>query len=136
MENIRSEGNLSKFIVDKCLNATVHVSRVESPETSAGIPDLSIAFDMKESWLELKTAPKMRLTQYIWIRDAVFHGRNVWVVWYDEDLDLIRTIKGVDAVKHKLHLTTAKTDWRRPVVGVWMPEQFEITKFLEHINEG
>lgn len=61
-----------------------HFSRVESPETSPGIPDLDFCIDGVEGHIELKygdttKTPKIRPTQVRWFRDRVNNGGRPWL---------------------------------------------------------
>lgn len=62
-----------------------HFSRVESPDTSPGIPDVDFCLFSKEGHIELKfieEKPKkgwIRPTQVKWFRDRVKNGGHPWL---------------------------------------------------------
>lgn len=69
-----------------------HYSRVESPDTSPGIPDVNYRIMSAEGWIELKdtrtrtpTVPfpnedkGLRRSQLIWIPEHVSFGAIVWI---------------------------------------------------------
>lgn len=63
-----------------------HVSHIESPITSPGIPDLSLCRDTKTLWLELKVLKRggihMRASQRRWHREHAAAGGVSWVLAY------------------------------------------------------
>jgi len=67
-----SETRLRKYVLDN-IEHVGHWSKVESHDTSAGIPDLNHCISGAEGWLELKFGnevkpPKLRPTQCAWFR--------------------------------------------------------------------
>ena len=73
-----SETRLRKYVLDN-IGHVGHWSKVESHDTSAGIPDLNYCMDGMEGWLELKfgnrvKAPKLRPTQCAWFRRRIKMG--------------------------------------------------------------
>ena len=61
-----------------------HVSHIESPITSAGIPDLHVRTSDSDYWIELKVERsdgiKLRPTQKAWHRNRANMGGDSWVV--------------------------------------------------------
>ena len=61
-----------------------HFSRVESHETSSGIPDVDFCIDGVEGHIELKYSvnkvPKIRPSQGRWFRYRVMRGGNPWLL--------------------------------------------------------
>ena len=57
-------------------NSDVHVSWVESHDTSIGIPDLNYCSGRVEGWLELKAGPdiEVRASQVRWMKDRIKAG--------------------------------------------------------------
>jgi hypothetical protein len=78
--------NVFSKLVLAVLNRHGHGCRVESPEVSAGIPDLSYCVLGAEGFLELKEGnkPKLRPDQYRWIKKRVKAGGRVAILWHDE----------------------------------------------------
>jgi len=110
MQNIRCEDDLRKLILGKLSNSRWHWQPVENIEVGAGTPDLNGCYVYGiEVWLELKVEPKLRKSQYIWMKKAARVGRNVWVAWWDNGN--IYLIKGEDAVKYRLHETGIRDLW-------------------------
>lgn len=63
-----------------------HVSHIESPVTSPGIPDLAMSRDEANLWLEIKVWKKggiyMRAPQRRWHREHAVAGGKSWVLAY------------------------------------------------------
>jgi hypothetical protein len=112
MVNIHCELDLSKLITNQLDNERWHWERIESPEVSAGVPDLNGCFVWgNEVWLECKIEPKLRHSQYIWMKKGIATGRNVWIVWWDKQSDCLSLITAEKAVEYRLHETSDKRPW-------------------------
>lgn len=84
---IKDEKDFRRFFCHIIESAHGHVSMVESPETSPGIPDLNWCINGKEGWTELKVSiygenPHIRPTQKAWIRRRVKVGGFVNLLCY------------------------------------------------------
>jgi hypothetical protein len=83
-----------------------HVSMVESPETSPGVPDLNWCVDGQEGWTELKvqqkdgSAPEIRPAQYAWIRRRIRAGGKVNLLCMLNDGSVLN-VHGSDVEKIK-----------------------------------
>ena len=77
-----SEGKLWKDM-HKNIDHLGHFSRVESHETSSGIPDVDFCIKGVEGHVELKfgnnRAPRIRSTQTRWFRHRVKEGGHPWM---------------------------------------------------------
>lgn len=86
-----SEVNLWKWL--KPYLPQGHYSRVESPDTSPGIPDVQYRITKADGFIELKDARSknplipfpdvdkgLHISQLNWIRDQITFGGIVWVV--------------------------------------------------------
>lgn len=63
----------------------LHVSKIESPITSAGVPDLDIAGQGHEARVEVKfsfngRAPEIRRTQVLWFKKRIAAGGCPWIM--------------------------------------------------------
>ena len=93
MKEIKREADFSKYILDNIgTEHNCHVCRVESPEVSAGIPDLSMCLNGVESMVELKYAgsvklPVVRPTQRHWMRKRQAAGGNVAYLFFVDGED-------------------------------------------------
>lgn len=66
------------------ISSSIHISKIESPLTSAGVPDLDVCVAGNEFKIELKYGsdskmPKMRPSQVKWFRHRVKAGGFPWV---------------------------------------------------------
>lgn len=77
-----SEGKLWKEM-SKNIGHLGHFSRVESHETSSGIPDVDYCINGTEGHVELKhgnnSAPRIRGTQVRWFRHRIKAGGYPWM---------------------------------------------------------
>ncbi len=104
-----SESDLWKHIKNN-IGHRGHFSRVESHETSSGIPDVDYCIDGVEGHMELKfavnAAPKIRGTQVQWFRKRGKAKGNPWMfshlVLHNKDYYLLhRTSAMIDLAKQK-----------------------------------
>ena len=117
-----SEGDLWKDM-HKNVNHLGHFSRVESHETSAGIPDVDYCINGTEGHVELKfgrdRAPKIRATQVKWFRNRVRAGGKPWL--FTEIRTAKRSIYMLHEGKHVGHLARMKDlgVWRSTAKVIW-----------------
>ena len=107
------EKRLSNLVQGMLEQHGSHVSMVESPEVSAGIPDLNVCTNCREVWIELKTVhagekAKIRPAQRRWTKTRVAAGGNVWWLCHQESTGLICLVHGRNASE----LSTFDT-WRK-----------------------
>jgi hypothetical protein len=89
-----SETRLRNYVLDN-VDHIGHWSKVESPDTSPGIPDLNWQMDKSGDWLELKFGnkrkpPHLRPTQCAWFRRRVRAGGKPQLL-VCVDLDGVKT---------------------------------------------
>ena len=86
MANIRSEADLRRFVVGI---PSYHWTMLESHDVGVGVPDVVGYKHALDLWLELKTEPNLRKTQYLWMKKRLKHRGNAsggcWVVWYHKE---------------------------------------------------
>jgi len=88
-----------------------HWTPIENHVADPGIPDINGCKGGKEVWIELKMEPKLRSTQYAWIKKRIQVSGKVWIAWLDLNSSQIYLISGEAAVRAKLHRTQSKGDW-------------------------
>jgi len=87
-----TESQFRRKVIRLIEKAGGHVSSVESPASSPGIPDLDFCIDGTEGHIELKIAGNggLRSTQSIWFNRRVRAGGNPWIlVWSPQKVYLI-----------------------------------------------
>lgn len=94
-----NEKEFRRMVVRIIEEAGGHISMVESPETSPGIPDLNWCLRGREGWTELKVSkagesPDIRPAQRAWIRRRVVVGGNVSLLLYNNVDQAIITLQG------------------------------------------
>lgn len=113
VERTGAEDHLRTFIETVAEGYGWHVSHVESPITSPGIPDLNICHGQSDLWIELKVRKRggvhMRPPQRLWHRRrAEAGGRSYVLAYIDGSLYLHRG----DAAA--AYLPKSK-EWKQPV---------------------
>lgn len=97
MNSIKSEDQFRRHVIDVALGQNFHVTHVESPVTSAGVPDLNLARTL-DCWVELKVVKhecvKMRPTQKRWHRERFEHDGKSWVMTFDPDSETVLVTPG------------------------------------------
>ena len=105
-----NESNLWEWLRDVALPLG-HYSRIESPDTAPGFPDVSFTVEKTTGTLELKAMDRrsrvpfpdqkkgLHQSQLRWIRDEVQAGGIVWII--AETPGVIYIIHGKDAEKFK-----------------------------------
>jgi hypothetical protein len=114
---ISSEDDLREYVVGE-LSTVIHFSRLEAHVSAPGVPDLAYTFQGTNGFLELKygdrkKAPKIRPTQYAWIRQNVgFGGGNPLI---------LVAVKGKEATKFRLiHGSYVELLTQNPGVKQWL----------------
>lgn len=114
---ISSEDDLREYVIGE-LSTAIHFSRLEAHVSAPGIPDLTYTFQGTNGFLELKygdrkKAPKIRPTQYAWIRQNVrFGGGNPLI---------LVAIKGKEVTKFRLiHGSYVELLTQTPGVKPWL----------------
>ena len=113
-----------------------HFSRVESHETSSGIPDVDYCIRGIEGHVELKFArgkiPKIRGTQVRWFRDRVKQGGSPWLFTHmiveGDDCYMLHQGKVVgDLARAK-----EQRDWARTAFVMWVDDMnwHELIEYL------
>jgi len=86
VERTGAEDHLRTFIEVVAENCLFHVSHVESPITSPGIPDLNLSRRGTDLWIELKVRKRggvqMRPPQRLWHRRRAEAGGMSFVLAY------------------------------------------------------
>lgn len=78
-----------EYIAPK-LRAHGHLQRIESGQTSPGIPDMCLCINGIEAWIELKVASPhvlLRKEQYAWGVSASAYGRKCYVLAWDPEVE-------------------------------------------------
>lgn len=94
-----NEGQMSELVV-AFLSNQGDVIKIESPLTSAGVPDLNFENSQVHNWLELKYVKHgvndlgIRATQYQWFRDRVKAGGRPMMLVYVADDDMYYLVHG------------------------------------------
>lgn len=102
-----------------------HFSRVESHETSAGIPDVDYCIGSVESHIELKYGrahpPKIRPPQVKWFRDRVKAHGHPWMFTCMQENSgkywMLHT--GANMVRYKLHKERQIEAWQNCSIAMW-----------------
>lgn len=109
---LQDEDHVRDFIVTVAEGYGWHVSHVESPITSPGIPDLNLSKNGKELWIEIKIWRRginMRPPQRKWHRERAAHGSKSFVVSYIDGY--LYPVTGVMAAM----LTSKHKNWKPDV---------------------
>jgi hypothetical protein len=114
---ISSEDDLREYLFGE-LSVAIHFSRLEAHASAPGIPDLAYTLQGVNGFLELKygdkkRAPKVRPTQYAWMRQNVrFGGGNPLI---------LVAIRGSEATKFRLiHGSYIELLTQNPGVKPWL----------------
>ena len=103
-----TESEFSKNVL-WLLNVVGHACRIESPEVSAGNPDLNYCVVGVEGHLELKEGnkPKLRPAQYRWINKRVRALGRVAILWHYNGTVYFIPVSNMDKIKS----TTSSSKW-------------------------
>lgn len=79
-----NESQFRRKVIRLIEKAGGHVSSVESPASSPGIPDLDFCIDGTEGHIELKIAGNggLRSTQSMWFKQRLKAGGKPWILIY------------------------------------------------------
>lgn len=135
---ISSEDDLREYVIGE-LSTVIHFSRLEAHVSAPGVPDLAYTFQGTNGFLELKygdrkKAPKIRPTQYAWIRQNVrFGGGNPLI---------LVAVKGKEATKFRLiHGSYVESLTQTPGVKSWLTtpaqewtNQINWSEFLTYLS--
>ena len=112
---MNSEDDFRRAVI-QAAGSKVHVSHIESHQSSAGIPDLNLYGLGQDLWLELKVVKeghvRMRPTQRKWHRDRAERGGPSWVAVLNPVDGHVLVVRGATAAM----LATGLLDWEAVAV--------------------
>jgi len=103
------ETDFSAIVIGIFKAAGGHACRIESPDVSAGVPDLSWAWSGEEGFFELKDGdkPELRPSQYRWIKKRLAAGGRASLLWHWDGQVFWIPGFAIDQLKG----TTARSRW-------------------------
>lgn len=125
------ESTLKNTLVTKLRIQGALATRVESSEIADGIPDIYMCYKGKSIFIEVKIGekPKLRSSQYHWIKNHYDKGGLSYVLWNDGEWAKIILPWEMENLK-----TVSRSKWEGSYTYKCKMEEFNVEKALCYAN--